>query len=71
MVWRLEKTDRSNMFVGHDWMLSVSANGHVYSPQPNYNTREIPEMCSSHIPVISLTVLKIFSLSGSSGGTLL
>lgn len=32
---------------------------------------DIPELCSSHLPVISLTVLKIFSFSGSSGGTLL
>lgn len=31
MVWRLEKTDRSDMFVGHDWILSMSANGDVYS----------------------------------------
>lgn len=24
MVWRLEKTDRSDKFSGHDWMLRMS-----------------------------------------------
>lgn len=44
-----------------------------YGVQPNYNMWwwEVPELCSSHLPVISLTVLKIFSFSGSSGGTFL
>lgn len=44
-----------------------------YAVQPHYNMWwwDIPELCSSQLPVISLTVLKIFSFSGSSGGTFL
>lgn len=43
-----------------------------YGVQPNYMWWwDVPELCSSHLPVISLTVLKIFSFSGSSAGTCL
>lgn len=70
MVWRLEKTDRSDMLVGHDWIFSVSANGDADAFQPNSSTVRMRQP-RAHLPVISLTVLKIFSFSGSSGGTLL
>lgn len=29
MVWRLEKTDRSDKFLGHDWILRMSEMRHI------------------------------------------
>lgn len=70
MVCRLEKTDRSDMFIGHDWILRMSENGELgFLAKLQYVVMR--QSRAVHIPVISLTVLKIFSFSGSSDGTLL